>query len=680
MFKNSNWIFAAGVETSAVNIYIDYEVEFEVTKFAETSLYISAVNMYAVFVNGQFVNSGQYPGYEDYQVYDTLDIMPYIKRGKNQLKITQYVMGQTFFTHRALKPGVIFAVWQGENCLLGSNTRCKSRVNPYYEYGKMESVTGQLGFVFRYDASREETPYRESVLADKEKALYACPVKKLLLEEQVTGDLKSQGIFLTSRGEKPLGKVMQDSYLAARTKQELLVEDKWHISEEQADGVYFLMDAGEETTGLLSLDFEVPSACDVLIGWGEHLEDLRVRSFVGQRNFCVSYHAKEGRNRFFHPFLRLGMRYLQVHIYNKEGILHHAGIRRTVYPLKIQTNEITEPLHRRIYDVGVKTLQLCMHEHYEDSPWREQALYAFDSRIQMLCGYYAFGEYEFPKASIELMARTLRDDGLLEIAPPGQAVITIPYFTAVFVRQVYEYLVHSGDLDFGKQLYQTVTKIVEKFADRIDSTGLIPSYTGVGYWNFYDWTKDDRLAGRVKFLENPPYECPLNAMISDAFSCYAQICRMLEQEGASHYNDLHENLNRAIHTHFYDEKRQAYMMRCGEPNEMLYALNSVLALYVGAVPETERSKVLEHLMKGDMIPCSLSSSIFEFEVFLQSGDAYRDYVKQKIETVWGRMLFAGSTTFWETEVGSSDFLDAGSLCHGWSAVPVYIYRKYNLCK
>ena len=43
-----------------------------------------------------------------------------------------------------------------------------------------------------------------------------------------------------------------------------------------------------------------------------------------------------------------------------------------------------------------------MHEHYEDTPWREQAFYVADSRNQALCGYYAFGEYRFPAACFEL--------------------------------------------------------------------------------------------------------------------------------------------------------------------------------------------------------------------------------------------------------------------------------------
>ena len=39
------------------------------------------------------------------------------------------------------------------------------------------------------------------------------------------------------------------------------------------------------------------------------------------------------------------------------------------------------------------------------------------------------------------------------------------------------------------------------------------------------------------------------------------------------------------------------------------------------------------------------------------------------------MLEAGATTFWETEKGESDFDNAGSLCHGWSAMPVHYYHR-----
>ena len=42
------------------------------------------------------------------------------------------------------------------------------------------------------------------------------------------------------------------------------------------------------------------------------------------------------------------------------------------------------------------------------------------------------------------------------------------------------------------------------------------------------------------------------------------------------------------------------------------------------------------------------------------------------------MLRNGATTFWETEKGEADFDGAGSLCHGWSAIPLYVINKYKL--
>ena len=40
---------------------------------------------------------------------------------------------------------------------------------------------------------------------------------------------------------------------------------------------------------------------------------------------------------------------------------------------------------------------------------------------------------------------------------------------------------------------------------------------------------------------------------------------------------------------------------------------------------------------------------------------------------YGGMLSRGATSFWETERGADDFDLAGSLCHGWSAVPIWVY-------
>lgn len=679
IFEDSKWIFVKDCGEDVCNSYFDYiaELNIEETLSETVSLYLSVTTLYAVYVNDSFVDCGQYCGYENYQVYDRLDITPYLTAGNNTLKIVQYVQGSDTSTHRKEIPGVIFAVWQEGNCLLVSNQDCLSRVNPHYKRGKMEYVSGQLGFTYSYDACKEETVYVESILAGKEKKLYARPIKKLPIEKQVSGKLKTQGVFLECSGEKPVGRTMLDAYLAYRIREELLTRNvascgwNWSIpAAERADGVYFLIDAGEESVGFLSMEFNVPQECDVLIGYGEHLEDLRVRSYVGERNFCVHYHAKAGRNTFFQPFLRLGMRYMQIHIYSKEGTLFHVGIKKTYYPLEERRMQLSDALHQKIWDVSVHTLKCCIHEHYEDCPWREQAMYAYDSRIQMLCGYYAFGEFEMPRASLRLMALSLREDGLLELVSPGRAGVNIPGFTAVFVRQMWEYLKFSGDTELADELFEVIETIVKGFADRIQDNGLLTAYEG--YWNFYEWRigLQDGLGGR--------YECPLNALVSDAFYCFARICERVKPQLAAQYDLLHEQMNLAIHKYFFDPVRQVYVTRKEDDEDIIFELTQALALYVGAVPQELIPAVTQNMITKSEVLCTLSGSIYKYDALLRQGDTYRGYVKKEIERIWGDMVFSGATSFWETEKGAADFGDAGSLCHGWSAVPVYLYGEYGL--
>ena len=99
-------------------------------------------------------------------------------------------------------------------------------------------------------------------------------------------------------------------------------------------------------------------------------------------------------------------------------------------------------------------------------------------------------------------------------------------------------------------------------------------------------------------------------------------------------------------------------------------------LYTGITPEEKRRSVAECIKKNELIPCSLSMSIYVYEALLAFDEAYKPYVLSEIERIWGMMLERGCQTFWETDLGADDFEKAGSLCHGWSAVPIYLFSKY----
>ena len=65
---------------------------------------------------------------------------------------------------------------------------------------------------------------------------------------------------------------------------------------------------------------------------------------------------------------------------------------------------------------------------------------------------------------------------------------------------------------------------------------------------------------------------------------------------------------------------------------------------------------------------------FVYDALLAADKENKDFVLADIREKYGYMLENGATSFWETIVGEADFNKAGSLCHGWSAMPIYYYR------
>ena len=94
--------------------------------------------------------------------------------------------------------------------------------------------------------------------------------------------------------------------------------------------------------------------------------------------------------------------------------------------------------------------------------------------------------------------------------------------------------------------------------------------------------------------------------------------------------------------------------------------------------EEEEKRIAEALTDetSGLAPITLSMLCFKYDALIKvDGEGYKDYILNNIRTKYKMMLDYGSSTVWETE----DILThaAGSLCHGWSALPVYYYEIFN---
>ena len=105
-------------------------------------------------------------------------------------------------------------------------------------------------------------------------------------------------------------------------------------------------------------------------------------------------------------------------------------------------------------------------------------------------------------------------------------------------------------------------------------------------------------------------------------------------------------------------------------------LGNALAILAKVVTGEEAEALCQKLAGGDLVECSLSMKILMYQALINTdAEQYRQHILSEIRANYTKMLDAGSTTVWETIEGASAFDHAGSLCHGWSAIPIYYYHQ-----
>lgn len=621
-------------------------------------LYISAGSDYNVFLNGSLLSFGQYSDYPAHRFYDIIELENGLTDGRNELRFVVWYYGINSQTHIKSNAYLRFVLVDGDGKIIRmSDSSVLSRPADGYISHKAVSITSQLGLSWHYDAACAGAEYSSSVELDEPYCEWLPrPIEKLKLLEPIVGTLVAHGAFSATDDRKRPSLTMQKAVLDSGD-----------------DGEYYIFDLGRESVGFPELSFFADSECDIYIGWGEHLDDMRCRTAIHNRNFSCEYRAKKGKNSFLGSFRRFGGRYIQLFVFGRLTDVK-VGLRPTVYPVKHLPTKLSG-IRKKIYDTACHTLECCMHEHYEDCPWREQALYTLDSRNQMLCGYYAFGEYRFARASLALMPYGKRADGLLPLCFPAGLDVPIPCYSLAYFIQMNEYIKHSSDTSLAKEQFDFMAELVSLFTDKIKQNGLIDGFPG--FWNFYEWS--DGMSGSMHD-SGTAYEAPLNAFLVLALEAMSDICRATEHDGIL-YEETASRLRKALKEQFFNKTAGLFESYSDRLQGTFSVLTNSLCLLCGAADEIDKTNILKILaangpsdLPHKVVPNTLAMNSFRFDALLrENNDKYSSVILSELDRDYSYMLSRGATTFWETIIGADDFDGAGSLCHGWSALPVYYY-------
>ena len=613
---------------------------------------------YNLYVNGALASFGQYADYPEHRFYNEVDLGDYVKKGENTFSLVVWYYGVDSQTYIKSDAYAAFEFFGDDGEVIAySDKNTLSRPAVGYVPHLCRNITSQLGLAWRYDATDVGGGFGKSRELSLGCEFKKRPIKNLVIEDITAGSLIKRGGFksadLTVRGAD----IMQNA----------------EFIDGEGDGEYYIFDLGRESVGFPEFSFETDGECEVLIGWGEHLDDGRCRTAV--RNFSCEYRAKRGENRFLGSLRRFGCRYIQLFFVGGRARNVNVGLRVTRYPLNYNPVRF-DGLRREIYETARHTLECCMHEHYEDCPWREQALYTLDSRNQMLCGYYAFGEHEFPRAAMKLMSYGVRPDGLLPLCFPAGKDFPIPSFSLVYYIQMAEYIEHSGDTSLAEECFSVLTSVLDVFIGKIGANGLVGGFPG--YWNFYEWSKG--MSGKFND-EGLAIEAPLNAFFVLGLESMVKICKALGRDFEI-YEKTAEEVRRAISAYFLNPDTKLFESFSDRERGRYSVLTNSLCLLAGAAEGIDKSNILKILGANgaadtgyDVVPNTLSMNGFRFDALLREDrEKYAPMILSELDTTYKYMLDRGATTFWETIKGADDFGGAGSLCHGWSALPIYYYE------
>ena len=609
---SAKWIWVNDSPQS--NEYAYFTQRFNVTSTADVSLLIAAESDYVAHVNGRMVDFGQFAGFPNRKYYDTLDISKFCSVGENTLELSVRYEGINSACRINSGAGVIFAISQNGNTIAHSSNKTLCALDSAYVQHTQRKITGQLGLssAMKYAEPMELLPAIEVKMTDN---LLPCPIKKC----------EHQPIEIGKR----------------------------------LDGTN-IFDFGREITGFLRVAFKCNKETTVTVAYGEHIADGCVRRKIHDRDFSLDFVCKDGENYFEQYFIRLGMRYAEV-ICDSDVDILSIELLPTLYPLTEKEAPLSG-LDKQIYDVSVRTLRLSMNRHYEDCPWREQALYVLDSKNQMLCGYYAFEETEFQRAILEFISHSQRADGLLELTAPAVDTPAIPFFSVMYPVTVWEYVKYTGDVSLVNEVIDTMLDIMNKFVSTQSSNGLIPN-PPKPYWNFYEWScgSDGGYNG-----DETKYDLILNCAIVISAQKLEELCKMVGRE----FSLDTDRIKKAVAEDFFDAETGLFC--CSSMDKALYTqLGNAFALLIGLGDERTVKAIKED---KSLVPATLSTTGFVYDALLNYSMDEADYVLTDIRTKYKYMLDNGATSFWETIDGEAAFGGAGSLCHGWSALPVYYYN------
>jgi alpha-L-rhamnosidase len=163
---SGKWIWTGG-DPSPRNSYAYFRKSFQLdASQREAQVHITADSRYQLFVNGTFVGRGPVRSDRRWLYYDTWNVAPHLKKGKNTVAVLVHHYGEWTFQYMHGRGGLIAdVVGFAGRPLVHTDSAWRARRSEAWSTGQPR-MSIQLGFNEIYDAAKEPVGWKDTDFED----------------------------------------------------------------------------------------------------------------------------------------------------------------------------------------------------------------------------------------------------------------------------------------------------------------------------------------------------------------------------------------------------------------------------------------------------------------------------------------------------------------------------------
>jgi hypothetical protein len=681
---SSPWISYPSANQTEYGVYHfrkTISIEKLPTKFV---IQVSADNRYNLFVNGLRVCYGPAKGDLKTYKYDVIDIAPFLKAGKNVLAALVYnggadrplafVGAQTAFLLRAENAA---------DSIVNTNASWKVLKNNAYKpismyemiyktpwfYGFYACGAGDNVNAKQYPWDWEKADFDDSQWENAELLEFngnepwkLVPRNIAFLDNHLVQPVcirKVTGVNI------PLSKWDGTSKLSipANTEATILVD-----FENFTMGYPELKVAGGENS---SIKVKYAEALYEKVHLKGHRDSVNNLTMNGVWDI---FHPDGKAVRTFRPLWQRTFRYVEFVVQTKDepvDILSYK-LEYSGYPYpEMSTFVSNDKKLNEVFDMCLRTFQLCSAETYYDTPYYEQLSYGGDNRPISGVSFYNSNDDRLLREAMRLYAQSEnKSTGLMKSAYPSRFDFDHGTWGLAWIQSLHDYYLMRGDTAYVSQFTKSFDRTLAFYERYIDKkSGLIGK---IRTNSFIDWSITKGAVPR----ENKDKEVLPSSMLSlyyaHTLDCTVKIYEALGlTEKAAKYEKISKDIKVAVFVTCWNADKQLF--KDGPEQEIYSQHTNLLAILCDVVTPAMQKELLKRIVTYDKFD-EVASTYFDFFLFKAMEKTDQEDLFLDNLGPWYKYIDRGFTTCGETGFASHDRSD----CHAWSAHPAF-YILSSVC-